>query len=145
MKNLQQLRAARERGFTLIELIIVIVIIGILAAVAIPKYQDITNQAKVAVLQGLAGSLSSASTTNYALKMSGNGNAKAVTDCSITLTDFLDSIPSTVTLTIAAADPLPTGATQGTKPGDTLYCTLTDSVTGNTAPVTLIRTEAAAG
>ncbi|MBI5267098.1 MAG: prepilin-type N-terminal cleavage/methylation domain-containing protein, partial [candidate division Zixibacteria bacterium] len=39
-------RRTSERGFTIIELVIIIVILGILAAVAIPKYQDMSSQAK---------------------------------------------------------------------------------------------------
>lgn len=47
-------------GFTLIELIMVIVILGALSAVAIPKYIDLQSKARKASLDGLAGSLRSA-------------------------------------------------------------------------------------
>ena len=81
MKTLQQLRAAREGGFTLIELIIVIVIIGILAAVAIPKFTDLTGQAKTAAINGVAGNLASAAANNYALKSGGLPGGVAIANC----------------------------------------------------------------
>jgi len=51
---------ARQQGFTLVELVVVIVILGILAATAIPRYASYTKEAKIAALNGLAGSLRSA-------------------------------------------------------------------------------------
>ncbi|WP_330961426.1 type II secretion system protein [Photobacterium sp. 53610] len=50
----------RQIGFTLIELIMVIVIVSILSVVAIPRYIQIANEARVAALQGVAGNFSAA-------------------------------------------------------------------------------------
>jgi MSHA pilin protein MshA len=59
-------RSKSESGFTLIELVIVIVILGILAAVAIPKYEDMREQARVATIKGQLGSIRSAIAIQYA-------------------------------------------------------------------------------
>jgi MSHA pilin protein MshA len=50
----------KQGGFTLVELIVVIVILGILAATALPRFINVTNDARIAAVQGFAGGIRSA-------------------------------------------------------------------------------------
>jgi len=60
MKKLTSNSFNAQKGFTLIELVVVIVILGILAATAAPKFIDLTGDARKSVMQGVQGSINSA-------------------------------------------------------------------------------------
>ncbi len=74
---------ARQSGFTLIELVMVIVILGVLSATAIPRFINLQGDAQAAATDGIAGALGSASAVNYASRqLSTTNGSVAISDCS---------------------------------------------------------------
>lgn len=89
-------------GFTLIELVIVIAIIGILSAVAIPKFIDLASDAQTAATTAIAGALSSANASNYGARKANVSLGIAVTNCSNLSSALQGGLPSGYTITAGA-------------------------------------------
>lgn len=98
MKNVN-----KNKGFTLIELIIVVIILGILAVTAAPKFLDVSSDAQNATLDGMRGALQSAvQLTRAKSRIDGNSNAEF--DATTTPTVLLDG----ATIEIDFGIPAPT-------------------------------------
>jgi len=111
----------QQSGFTLVELIAVIVVLAIMAVVALPKFVDVTSGAKQAAVDGVAGNLASAFALNYSAAVAESAGLTpasphvAVDDCDDGGLLLLGGLPTGYVITAGAAATL----------GATATCTLT--------------------
>ncbi|HJV75003.1 MAG TPA: type II secretion system protein [Noviherbaspirillum sp.] len=129
----------QQSGFTLIELVVVIVILGILAATALPKFVDMSGEARTSATAGVAGALGSSSSINYSGSLAkGQVDGKTLTSASA-ITGIQDTSAGCTTgvattlvpgVTFHASDKSTynvSGTCTGTKVGETCTCTVTNN------------------
>jgi len=92
------------KGFTLIELVVVITILGILAAFAIPRFANLEVEARIAAVQGLGGSVRSAAALAHSLSLAQGIGPAVPVDMEGTTITMVDRYPTDVDIKNALVD-----------------------------------------
>ena len=100
----------QQSGFTLIELVLVIVILGILAATALPRFSSLTTEARTAAVNGLAGGVRGASSIAHATFLAKAWADGAQTIDGQTIT-FVNGYPDVATIPLMLTENPVTGFT----------------------------------
>lgn len=125
-----------QKGFTLIELVVVIVLLGILGVTALGKFQNLALEARNATISGIASEISGASSINYASSLlslatavdTSGGSAACATNAPLLLNS--GAFPTDYSAAV--------GAGSCAAAGDTFTCLIDHTDTGTTAATATI-------
>ena len=93
-----------QRGFTLLELVVVIAVVGVLLVVAMPKLLSTSNDARQAAVNKVAEALTAGATQNYVIRAADNTKGVAVLLCNVVGSTLQSlSVPSGYTITDTSA------------------------------------------
>lgn len=136
------MKTKRQGGFTLIELVVVIALLGILAAFAIPRFASLEREARSATTQGLSGSVRSAAAMAHGLFLATGatpvnmeGNNIAITNGYPDADDIADTLADSTGFAVTTAGDTTTFDKTGAS--GTCQVTYTDALANNPPEITI--------
>lgn len=132
------MKTKRQGGFTLIELVVVIALLGILAAFAIPRFASLEREARAATTQGLSGSVRSAAAMAHGLFLATGstpvnmeGNNIAITNGYPDADDIADTLADSTGFTVTVNGGGDTTTFDKTGAGGTCQVTYVEAAANN--------------
>ncbi len=141
------MKMQKQQGFTLIEPVVVIALLGILAAFAIPRFASLETEARSATTQGLSGSVRSASALAHGLFLATGSDPVTMEGVAVDITfgypaasDIENTLADTTGFTVAVAAGVATFTKTGATTPANCIVTYTEAANATTPPAIAVDT-----